>query len=259
MKHLLYFLFFLSATCFAQEPLSTSFIKKTKLKADAVIGVDAFGDLFYIKNNVLIKKSSTKEITYSNIQLGTLTSANSFNPLKINVFYRAFNTVIILDNRLAEIYKIDFNSNKIYKNVSHISTGSDHTFWIFNQDLQHLELYDYNNNSTRATTQPVQSSVLDLTSNFNGSWLLTNNFLYQYNYFGSLVYKIKNDGYSSISESNENIVIKKGDSLLYLPKNSKTLKEIEAPNLLIKQFFLTNGILYIYDGEFLYHYQLKTK
>ncbi|MBQ0768287.1 MAG: hypothetical protein KBT58_03285 [Bizionia sp.] len=259
MKHLFYLLFLLSATCFSQETLSATFVKKSKLNADSLIGVDAFNALYYTKNNILIKNDNGKEITYSNLQLGNITSANTFNPLKINLFYQAFNTVIVLDNRLAEVYKTDFNSNKNYKNVTHISTGSDTTIWVFNQDLQQVELYDYKTNSTRATTQPVQSAVLDFTSNFNACWLLTKHFLYKYNYFGSLVYKIKNEGFLSISESSENIVIKKADRLLYLPKNSENTEDIQIPNLLIKQFFLTNGILYIYDGEFLYQYQLKTK
>ena len=66
----------------------------------------------------ILKKQEDKLLKYSNLQLGPITSANSFNPLKINVFYKAFNTVIILDNRLAEIYKIDFNQTKPYKNIS---------------------------------------------------------------------------------------------------------------------------------------------
>jgi len=259
MKQLLYLLFFLTATSFSQETLNTSFIKKIKLSADSFIGTDAFNALYYTKNNVLIKTDGKKEITYSNIQLGNITSANVFNPLKINLFYQAFNTLIILDNRLADVSKIDFNSNKNYKNITHISTGSDNTIWVFNQDLQQVELYDYKTNNSRATAQPVQSSVLDFTSNYNTCWLLTKNFLYKYNYFGSLVYKIKNEGFLAISESNENIVIKKADRLLYVSKNSKNTEEIQIPNLLIKQFFLTNGILYIYDGEFLHYYQLKTK
>ncbi|TYC12687.1 hypothetical protein ES677_08480 [Bizionia gelidisalsuginis] len=259
MKHAVYILFLLSATCFGQVTLSTSFVKKSKINADYLIGIDAFNALYYTKNNVFIKNDGDKETTYSNIQLGNITSANTFNPLKINLFYQAFNTVIILDNRLAEVYKIDFNSNKNYKNVTHISTGSDTTIWIFNQDLQQLEVYDYKTNSTRATTQPVQSAVLDFTSNYNACWLLTENFLYKYSYFGSLIYKIKNEGFLSISESDENIIIEKVDKLLYLTQKPENREEIQIPNLLIKQFFLTNGILYIYDGKFLYQYQLKIK
>ena len=43
------------------------------------------------------------------MQLGEISSIDAFNALKTTVFYRDFNTVIILDNRLSEIMKIDFN------------------------------------------------------------------------------------------------------------------------------------------------------
>ena len=67
------------------------------------------------------------------------------------MFYKDFNTVVILDNRLAEIYKIDFNTKQPYKNVSHITTGYDNALWLFNSDLQILELYDYKADKVRAT------------------------------------------------------------------------------------------------------------
>jgi hypothetical protein len=148
--------------------------------------------------------------------LGDIASAIAFNPLKINLLYSDFNTVIILDNRLAEIFKIDFNALSPYKNVSHISTGHDNTIWLFNQDLQKLELFDYKTRTNRAQTVPVQSRVLDLKSNYNFCWLLTKNYLYVYNYFGSLIKKIKNIGYTALTETNEDVIFYSEDSLFYL-------------------------------------------
>jgi len=67
---------------------------------------------------------------------------------------------------------------------------------------------------------------------------------------------MKNDGYHSISESNRNIVLQKDNSLFYLKNNTGNVIPIKLPNLLIKQFFVTNETLYIYDDEFLHQYQL---
>src|SRR5690606_38794399 len=136
--------------------------------------------------NILFKKSAEVkgiDIGYNNFQLGDITSVNTFNPLKINVFYRDFNTVVVLNNSLTEIFKIDFNTIQPYKNVTHISSGFDNTLWIFNQDTQNLELYDYKTNTARAKTLPIKGSVLDLKSNHDTCWLLTKNHLYVYNYF----------------------------------------------------------------------------
>lgn len=259
MKRLIYIFLFITLTVFSQENIEAEFVKKTPFKADTIIGIDNFKTLYFLKDNILNKGKDGKTINYSNVQLGNITSVNTFNPLKINVFYKAFNTVIILDNRLAEIFKIDFNLLKDYKNVTHVTTGYDSTIWIFNQDLQQLELFDYKLNKTRAKTLPVQSEVLDITSNYNSCWLLTKNFLYQYNYFGSLIQKIENTGFTKIKESNENIILKKENALFFLPKKSKAIQPIKISNLLISQFFVTNQNLYIYSGETLHQYQLKMK
>lgn len=259
MKQLKYLFLLFTFSAFTQENIKAELTSKTEFKADSIIGIDNFGTTFFTLNNTLVKKQENKLLKYSNVQLGSITSANSFNPLKINVFYKAFNTVTILDNRLAEIYKIDFNQTKPYKNVSHVSTGSDSTIWVFNQDLMQLELYDYKTKAVRTKTLPIESSVLDITSNYNSCWLLTKKFIYKYNYFGSLVSKKPNNGYTNIEESNENIILKKDNTLFYIAKNTEITKPLSITNLLISQFFVTNEIVYIYTDKVLYHYQLKLK
>ena len=243
---------------FSQELIETSYVKKTELKAEKLVSVDNFGTTYFIINDVFYKKYNTKILTYNNLQLSNLETANAFNPLKINLFYKDFNTVIILDNRLAEIFKVDFNTIQNYKNITHISTGFDNTIWVFNQDTQQLELFDYKTKTTRVKTLPVESEVLDLKSNYNNCWLLTEKYLYLYNYFGSLIKKVKNKGYTEMSESNENIILKKGQSLFYLKKNEVNPISILIPNLLINQFFVTNETLYIYSNETLHKFQIKT-
>jgi len=241
---------------FSQNDIEVQFIEKTKLQATNIVGFDNFKSLIYIENNSLLANRPSVDLRYSNLQLGDITSANAFNPLKINVFYKDFSTVMVLDNRLSEITKINFNTLEPFRNISHISTGNDNTIWIFNQDIQQLELFDYRTNTTRAKTQPISENVIEITSNYNNCWLLTKNYLYLYNYFGSLLKKMKNDGYTSLSESNGNVVLKKDNSLFYLKNNTGNVIPIKLPNLLIKQFFVTNETLYIYEDEFLHQYQL---
>ena len=251
------FLFFCS-TLWAQTSLQVSPKSSVDLKASDFYGVDNFNALYYSVGNKIVKtKTDGSTINYSNVQLGALGTADVFNPLKIAVFYDQFNTVIILDNRLAEIFKIDFNTIQPYKNVSFVSTGFDNTIWLFNQDLQQLELYDYKSNKTRATTIPVGSEVLDVDSDYNHCWLLTENYLYQYNYFGSLVSKTKNDGFQTLRINDENVFLKKGNQLFYKPENSEEIMPIQLPELLINRFLVTNETLYIYDLEKLRTFQLK--
>lgn len=256
MKYINFFFIIFSSVLFSQNEIDTQLINKTKLQVGDIVKIDNFENLIYINNNSIITNRATGSLRYSNVQLGEITSANAFNPLKVNLFYRDFNTVVVLDNRLSEISKINFNTTKPYRIISHISTGNDNTIWCFNQNTQELELFDYRTNTTKAKTLPIAENVIQITSNYNTCWVLTKNYLYVYNYFGSLLKKMKNDGYHSISESNGNIVLQKDNSLFYLKNNTGNVIPIKLPNLLIKQFFVTNETLYIYDDEFLHQYQL---
>ncbi|MDG5490026.1 hypothetical protein [Psychroserpens sp. SPM9] len=258
MTYLRFLFLILPGVLVAQSQIGLTKIDSTVLKADQVIAIDNFETTYYTANTIFYKKAKDQTaVNYSNVQLGVPTTVNVFNPLKINLFYQDFNTVIILDNRLAEIFKIDFNTKQPYKNISHISTGYDNTLWIFNQDLQQLQLYDYKTDKIRATTVPVQSRVLDLKSDYNSCWMLTEKYLYQYTYFGSLISKIENKGYSALAIHNENIILKAENSLYYKSKKSETIIPLKTPKLLINQFLLTNETLYIYDSKILHKYQLK--
>ncbi len=260
MKLIYAILFLTCCATGAQGTVELIPVKKSELKADAVIGIDNFGTTFYTLGSTIYKKNTRETISYNNLQLGTLTSANSFNPLKINLFYQELNTVIILDNRLAEIFKADFNDINLYRNVSHVSTGYDNTLWLFNQDSQLLEVFDYKTRTTRAKTlKPITSEVLDLKSNYNYCYLLTEEALLIYNYFGSLIKKIKNNGYKEIQEANESIYLKKENKLFYLSKDSDIIIPVKTGNILIPQFFVTNETLYIYSRETLQEFQIKLK
>lgn len=257
MKYLLCLIY---SFCLAQTnpTLETTFLDKTSYNNKRLIFIDNFNFSYIQEHNTLYKLMDNYSLNYTNLQLGDIKSINLFNPLKINIFYKDFNSVIVLDNRLAEILKIDFNSNNIYKNVDFVSSGSDNTIWIFNQDSQQLELFDYIKNTTKLKTIPIKSKVLDLISNYNYCWLLTEHNLYKFNYFGSLVQKIKNDGFTSFTETNGNIILKKDNKLFLLKKESYNLIPIELPKLLITAFFVNHETLYIYDKNFLYKYQFKT-
>ena len=255
IKHIFFLFPFLA---FAQQSIEVSFVKKTKLNIETLVGIDNFETTYYVINNELFKSEKGIVLsTYSNIQLGQITSVNTFNPLKIVVFYKAFNTVIILDNRLSEMFKLDFNTIQPFKDITHITTGIDNTIWLFNQTTQQLENYDYKANATRIKALPIQSEVIDLKSNYNFSWLLTKDYLYSYNYVGSLLSKIKNTGFTKLIQTNGNLILQKENQLFYLPKDTEVFLELKISKLLIKQFFVTNETVYIYDDEFLYQYRLK--
>ncbi len=260
MQKLLYFLIICSLTLPAQEQIKIVPLDSIEFKANKIFGIDTFNTQYFSDaNQSFYKRTKDTTISYANFQLGKITSANPFNPLKIILFYQDFNTVIILDNRLAEIFKIDLNTLQDYKNASYVSTAYDNSIWLFNQDTQQLELYDYKTNKTRLKTVPVQSQILDLKSDYNYCYMLTEKYLYIYGYYGNLVSKIENIGYTEMAFSKSNLLLKNKNNLFLLTKTSTKIRPIKSSNLLINQFLVTNETLYIYHNEQLIRYQLKTE
>lgn len=257
MKTLAILFYFICLSALSQ--VEATLIDKTELHAETIFGIDNYETIYYkTSDETFLKRSKDTTITYANFQLGKISSANVFNPLKINLFYGDFNTVVILDNRLAEITRIDFNTNQPYKNISFLSTGFDNTLWLYNQDTQQLELYDFRSNTTRVKTVPISDTVLDLKSDYNNCYLLTEDFLYIYSYFGTQINKIKNQGYIKMAFNESKLILQGEIGYFILSKRSNEIIPVASKDLFINQFLVTNQTLYLYRDNLLYRYQLKT-
>ena len=241
----------------AQE-VATSLVEKTPFTKERFVGVDKFNNQYSINKNIFFKldKQTNKNYQFSDIQLGKIFSVDIINPLKITLFYRDMNTVVILDNRLNEIRRINFNTISEFRNVGFATTANDRSLWIFNLDLQQLELFDYNRNVVLSHTQPISNQILGQRSNFNFCWLLNEKKLQFYNSYGSLLSEFKNDDIQAFTEDNDSVIILKNNKLSILPKNSTEFKPLSISENAVKDFYLNNENLYLYSGEFIYHYQL---
>ena len=250
-------LFLLTLFVFSCAGQQVSLVSKTPLPSGRLIDIDNFGNIYQLSDNELIKTTSSESINFSNVQLGNISTADAFNPLKINVFYENFNTVVILDNRLAEITVVNFNSIPPFRMVTHVSAGYDNTIWIFDQNTQQLELFDFLDLKMRVTTLPISENITDLKSNFNYCYVLTTTEVLIYNYFGNLIAKYPHPGFSEFEENNGELLFRKENELFIYDQKTGDFKALELPELLISRFFVTDETLYIYDGEILHQFQLK--
>ncbi|WP_455169639.1 hypothetical protein [Aegicerativicinus sediminis] len=217
------------------------------------------GDEYVINGSTFTLFSNKGELQFSNIGLGNISSADIFNPLKILLFYSNFNTVLLLDNRLTEIQKIDFNTISPYRTITHVSSAAKNSFWYFNQENQRAELFDYRSNTVIAQTLPIQAEVVSMDSDYNYCHLLTKDFILCYNYQGSLLKKIPNKDYNQIVAHNEEIYLSNGKDIDMVKENELINLSLKIKDLLIKRFYLTDETLYIYDGEKLHQFQIKSE
>ena len=141
---------------------STSFAQNSEQKIDS-IGVDILDASYVVFNNVLIKNSNDKTLSYENISLGEISSVDIINAQEIVLFYRDFNTVVLLDNQLNLIQSISFKNT-----ISFAKKGIVNTLWIFNTDENKLKLYDYKSKKTTLSSQVITDfEPIEMESSFN--------------------------------------------------------------------------------------------
>lgn len=258
MKILIFFLFVCSQSTILAQSYSVTKLKESSLKAERFVGADNFQNLYYTSRSTLYKKSTKEVIEFAALNLGDITTVDLINPLKLIVFYQESNTVVVLDNTLAEIRRVNFSTLENFRNVSHATNAGDRRLWIFNSDIQRLELFDYNQNKVIIEFPPTLLPALELTSNFNVCWIKTKKSIDSYTIYGSLInsYPVTDHVYA-ITEYRGHIFSLSDEKLYYKEKNTKEFTPIEIPEIKAKQFSIKDEILYIYDGQVLTSYRLN--
>ena len=227
-------------------------------EADRFIGVDSYQNTYFIKDEVLHKSGPLGDFVFNNYLLGSITSVDIINPLKVLVFYREVNTALFLDNRLNEIERIDFNLLPEFLNVGAAGNAGNNLLWVFDMDTQELELFDYRNNRKTIVSQPFNGELLALTSGFTYCHVLTSNGLFTFNVYGSFISERQEVALEQITQYGGDLIGLGNEGLVLIPgPNSDTLENTVVPlnltdiEITVKDLHLSQDFLYIYDGNLL--------
>lgn len=245
-----------SVSAYAQLQWYNQTEKQLEIDMDQFIGIDRFENLFYIKNQTLFLKKNDQTLNYANLQLSSIDKVEIFNNLKLGVLHKNFNSVVMLDNRLSEIAIIDFNKINPIRTVSNITYASENNFWLFNTLTLELELFNYDTQKTIQKTLPIGEQIIALQSDYNNVFALTPTALFHYNYMGSLVSKTDHIGLENFKLWGDYLIFQKENNLYFKNISDSEIKDLGISKKTIKQFFVMNQTLYIYDGEILHQYQL---
>jgi hypothetical protein len=262
MKSIFLLFFFVVFQLNAQE---FKLVSSTKFNATTFVGVDSYRNTYSIRDMVLYKEGPDGSFTFNDFQLGSLSSVDIINPLKIVLFYEDTNTVLLLDNKLNLIERITFNNLVEFVNTSTATNAGNSKLWIFNVDSQQLELYNYISNQKTVVSLPFPGKLISQASNFNYCFVLTENKLREFNRYGSLISEFPMTGYEKIIHHKKNIIVLKENKLFLflndpLDSENQTIKPINItiPENKIKDLYLTEDFLYIYDGKNLHTFSYKS-
>ncbi|MFV5702925.1 hypothetical protein ACM55F_13720 [Flavobacterium sp. XS2P12] len=260
MKNLIIVFFFtLSSIASGQnQKLLATKINHITIAAEQFLGYDKFDFYYTIKNNIFSKTKDSESIEYKNIALGKITKVDLQNPLKIILFYENFNTVILLDNQLNEIQKINFSEHIIPIVVTATGIASQNQLWVYNSLNQQIGLYDYLKNDYKTISTSFPESIKYYQSDFNTFyWIDEKNNWYSCDIFGKITKKRKTPDFDSIEIINDNQFIIFKDSILTIEDIEKNQKfEIEILEKTFKKFCYKDQILSIFTLEGITNYKI---
>lgn len=137
MTKLLFFCFFISTLCIAQQNYTQ--VATISIKAD-FFTTDKQGNIYIVKANELSKynKSGKLMYKYSNKNLGNIDFVDASNMLRLLLFYKNFTQVVFLDNTLTLSGEPVSLDKMGFQQVQLMCSSYNNGMWLYNQ--QNLEL-----------------------------------------------------------------------------------------------------------------------
>ncbi|WP_232505669.1 hypothetical protein [Flavobacterium crassostreae] len=225
---------------------------------DAFLGSDSFGYYYTLENNVFYKKNNQTTLEYKNIYLGKITQVALQNPLKIALFYESFATIILLDNQLNEIQKINLNQNSTPIAATHIGMAAQNQLWIYDSLSQQIVLYNYLKNSCRFIATPFVDPLQHAQSDFNYFyWIDPNQIAYSCDLFGNIRLLAKIPDYEKIQilSKQQYIYYQKG-RFFYVDTDPQKSFEFEIPEKSFQNFYYKDQNLAIFTTKEISNYKI---
>lgn len=227
------------------------------LEADVYFGTDVLGFDYFAKNNVLYKQKEDTKWEYKSLSLGQIHSVDFINPLKTLVFYKDFNTAILLDNKLSEISKIALNDFGVIAQTC--SMAAQNQFWIYDSLTSKLLLLNYVNRKTHTINQSFAGDFIYTLSNYNYWYrITTKNEIYVYDNYGKVSLRGDLPEFDEIimTDSGE-IIFSLGDNLYLYQNNLLESLLLFSHSDKIKGFDFKNGVLTLSTQNKIENYNLK--
>ena len=241
-----------------QELISSTKQNSIKTECDVFLGFDNQQNNYSIKNNILIKNSETITYQYNNLGLGKITRVDFQNPLQIVVFYKNFNTVVLLDNQLNEIKKIDFNLKSTPVTLEAVALSSQNQIWIYDSISSKIGLYNVNTCAFKWISTMLENPISYYESDYTHFyWTDVNLNLYRISIYGTIEKLGIQSKFDSIQlTKNGNSIYQLENQLYYYDLTSKRSSKIAIDEKIISKFFFGDGILSIFTQNEITNYKI---
>lgn len=185
--------------------------------------LDDLGYLYLINTkNELVRYDPglIKQFAYSNERLGSLTSVDANNPLKLLLFYENYQTIIMLDNLLGEIGRYNL-FDLGFNDVNAVGMSNDNNVWLYDPIdyklkkidktgrllTESITMYNEGLESIRPTFLVEEANMVFLYDKNSGFFVFDN--------LGQYLYNISIKGLDSYQVLSEKKIVYLADEQIY--------------------------------------------
>lgn len=253
----LFVLLFLTHT-YSQEKISAALISNYKTNFQQYIGTDVLGNKYFITDNELIKQVDNNIIKYKNLSLGEIYNVDLQNPLQIVIFYKKFNSVVLLDNQLNEVKKINFSNIEEPIIAEAASLASENRLWVYDITVQRIKLYNFVTNKFVNLTPPFKDNIKYYHSDYNYFyWIDIKNNYYRTNLFGKVNLLGRIPDYEKVQIiSPKEILLKKDNILYHINVENQSSVPIILKEKTYDYFYYKEQILTIFTSTEISNYKI---
>jgi hypothetical protein len=254
---LLLILCFLISLGFSQNTIPSEKIDHYAWEIENYLGFDSQKNQYGIQDNIIIM-NSTINFEYKNVGLGKISKVDFQNPLQIIVFYKDFNTVVLLDNQLNEIKRIDFNLNPELIQLEAIGLSAQNQLWFYDGITNKIGLYNITNDHLKWISTPLKSGIKKYFSDYTFFyWTDVNNQLFSSSIYGT-INRIgtvpKHDKMQLLS--NSTVLYSYENEIYFYEITEERSSKIKLAENFVDNFFFKDGILAIFTQNKITNYKL---
>ncbi len=239
--------------------LITFFFINTKIiieKPYSFFETNSMDNIFLVKDYTITQYTyqGKKIQTYSKSEYGNITSVDASNPFRILLFYKDFNKLVFLDNKLAEISEHISLDELGITEANVICSSATGGFWLFNTNTFQLEKYNSKLNLLQSGTK--MQGIIDraetpdfLSETGNYIYLgFRNKGVYLYDFYGTFIKFIPVNYKSTIKVIN-NYIFYNSDSLYRYNTKSFETRTIDVNYSETNSFSIEKNLIFIGDNK----------
>ena len=254
-KHLFLIFVFFQLLTVAQSSFQIEPIDSITFKADLYLGKDVYNNHYFIEKNALKRVNQNTFFEFQDVALGKLNAIDFSNPLFLVLFYKDFNTIVLLDHQLNETQRISGNDLGLLFEI--IGLARQNNLWFYDSIQQKFGLLNLKEVTHKfiSTSFPTKFKNWKATYN-NFQWITPESEVFAIDFFGKI------QTLNSIEKADEVLILDKnkylieqGKRLFYFDQKTKT--EIKIPHKSYQNFCFKDGILSIFTNDKVFNYKIN--